>query len=118
MGVITNTYPEAFKISLVRRYLNGELQKNLCKEFNIAKSTFWGWTCKYEKLILKEREISSKIDVSEDSCFVDIRRACTSNIKSSVIQDSKDTVRIFLDGYAIICNIANLKDVLKVINND
>ena len=75
MGVITNTYPEAFKIRLVRRYLNGELQKNLCKEFNISKSTFWGWTCKYEKLILKEREISSKIDVSKDSCFVDIRRA-------------------------------------------
>ena len=37
MASINNAYPETYKIELVKRYLNGEMQKKIVKEHNIAK---------------------------------------------------------------------------------
>ena len=51
MASINNAYPETYKIELVKRYLNGEMQKKIVKEHNIAKSTFYSWVCKYSSLI-------------------------------------------------------------------
>ena len=38
---------EEFKIDLVKQYLQGKRQKDICKEYGVAKSTMWGWICKY-----------------------------------------------------------------------
>lgn len=114
---LDNKYPEAFKINLVKRYFNGERQKDICKEFNISKSTFWGWECKYGPLVKKEWQLGTEIEISENNDYIDIRRACNSAIKSSVIQESKDIIRIFLDGYVVICNIVNFKYVMEVIKH-
>lgn len=115
--VISNKYPEAFKIALVKRYLNGEKQKKLCAEYHIAKSTLWGWTCKYQNLIFREWEIKADAPVSESGMFVDIRKKTEESIKSSIIQQTDNNVRIFVNGYAIICSINRLNDVLRIINN-
>lgn len=114
---LCNAYPESFKINVVKRYLNGEMQKDLCKEFNLAKSTLWGWCCKYQPLINKERELKEDVLVSENNDYVDIRLACNEALKSSVIQESKNIIRIFLDGFVVICNIENLKFVMEVIKH-
>ena len=108
MASINNAYPETYKIELVKRYLNGEMQKKIVKEHNIAKSS----------LILQKRKIGKEVEVSEDNTFVDIRRACETSIKTSVGQGSKDIVRIFVDGFAIICDISQLNNVLEVLNHD
>ena len=42
-----NKYLEEFKIDLVKQYLQGKQQKDICKEYGVAKSTMCGWTCKY-----------------------------------------------------------------------
>lgn len=118
MASINNAYPETYKIELVKRYLNGEMQKNIVKEHNIAKSTFYSWVCKYSSLILQKWKIGKEVEVSEDNTFVDIRRACETSIKTSVVQGSKDIVRIFVDGFAIICDISQLNNVLEVLNHD
>lgn len=112
-----NSYPEDFKIKLVKEYLHGKKKVEICSEYGIAKSTFWGWICKYQNLIFKEWKIEEPV-VSDNEAFVDIRPAAESAIKSTVIQGSKDIVRIFINGYAIVCDITNLKSVLRMINND
>lgn len=69
-----NKYPETLKIELVKRYLNGEQKVKICREYGIAKSTMWGWICKYQGMILKEWEIEG-IEPDKNSCYVDIRKA-------------------------------------------
>jgi transposase-like protein len=60
--MINNKYLEEIKINAVKRYLNGEQQKKICAELGIAKSTMWGWICKYSSLvkICGNRHASSK----------------------------------------------------------
>ena len=111
-----NKYPEVFKIEMVKRYLNGEKQKDICEEQGIYKSTFWGWTQKYTHKILEMWKVQEK-DIEETEEFVDIRRASEKVINSSIVKQSKDIVRIFINGYCVLCNIDNLERVMKVINN-
>lgn len=112
-----NKYPETLKIELVKRYLNGEQKVKICREYGIAKSTMWGWICKYQGMILKEWEIEG-IEPEKNSCYVDIRKASEQVLNSSVVQASKNIIRIFINGYAIICDIEMLGKVKKVIEND
>lgn len=112
-----NQYPETLKIELVKKYLNGEQKKKICQEYGIAKSTMWGWICKYQGLIMNEWKLEG-MEISEDNCYVDIRKASEKIIDSSVVQASKNIVRIFINGYAIICDISMLAKVKKVIEND
>lgn len=48
-----NKYLEEFKIDLVKQYLQGKQKKDIRKEYGVAKSTMWGWICKYAGLIQK-----------------------------------------------------------------
>lgn len=41
-----NKYSEVFKIEMVKRYLNGEKQKDICEEQGIYKSILWGMDTK------------------------------------------------------------------------
>lgn len=50
-----NLYLEDFKIKLVKDYLHGKKKVEICTEYGIAKSTFSGWVCKYQNLVLKNR---------------------------------------------------------------
>ena len=98
---LDNKYPEAFKINLVKRYFNGERQKDICKEFNISKSTFWGWECKYGPLVKKEWQLGTEIEISENNDYIDIRRACNSAIKSyslisTILQSTKEFKIFFI----------------------
>ena len=52
-----NKYLEEFKIDLVKQYLQGKQQKDICKEYGVGKSTMWGWICKYASLIEKSWEV-------------------------------------------------------------
>lgn len=67
-----NKYPESFKIGLVKRYLNGELAKDICEEQGVANSTFWGWNQKYSGMILKEWKVEPE-DIEVEEEFIDIR---------------------------------------------
>lgn len=49
-----NLYLEDFKIKLVKDYLHGKKKVEICTEYGIAKSTFSGWVCKYQNLVLKK----------------------------------------------------------------
>ena len=64
------------KIDLVRRYLNGEKRADLCRETGVARSTMWGWVCTWD--------------------FVEIKRQCQEAIRSSIVEQMNETVRIFL----------------------
>ena len=91
-----NTYLEEFKIDIVKQYLSGKQQKDLHAEYGLSKSTIYTWTCKYRQLVEKEWEIKEQ----------------------TYIKTSNETVRIFKNGYSIICHISKLDKVLKVIEND
>ena len=112
-----NEYPVQLKIELVRQYLNGKKAKEITKENGVAKSTLWGWTQKYQNLILKEREVDG-IEINDDCQFVDIRKAAESVINASVVKTSQEIVKIFKNGMTIVCHIKNLQSVLRMINND
>ena len=113
-----NSYPEAFKIEAVKRYLNGETRARLCHELGLSKSTMWGWVCKYKGLVEKEWSFERKPDASSDGAFVEIRHQCQKAIQASIVEETANTVRIFANGYAIICHISKLDQVWRAINND
>ena len=48
--MINNKYLEEFKIDIVKQYMKRK-QKEIYKEYGIAKSTMWGWIYKYSSLI-------------------------------------------------------------------
>lgn len=61
---------------------------------------------------------TTSIEPDKNSCYVDIRKASEQVLNSSVVQASKNIIRIFINGYAIICDIEMLGKVKKVIEND
>lgn len=65
-----NKYLEEFKIDLVKQYLQGKQKKDICKEYGVAKSTIWGWMCKYAGLIQKSWEVKG-IEAAEEE-YIDI----------------------------------------------
>ena len=93
-----NRHPVTMKIDLVRRYLNGEKRADLCRETGVARSTMWGWVCTWD--------------------FVEIKRQCQEAIRSSIVEQTNETVRIFAGGRAIICHVSRLAEVWRAIRND
>lgn len=67
---------------------------------------------------MKEWELNEDTPVSENGLFIDIRKRADECIKSTIVKQADTNVRIFVNGYAIICSISNLKTVLGVLNND
>ena len=112
-----NTYLEEFKIDIVKQYLSGKQQKDLHDEYGLSKSTIYTWICKYRQLVEKEWEIKDVHIVNQE--YIDITVPFKKEIKEQTyIKTSNETVRIFKNGYSIICHISKLDKVLKVIEND
>lgn len=115
--MICNQYMESFKIDLVKQYLNGRQKKDICKEYGIAKSTMWGWICKYSQLIENDWKTEGIINVEEQ--FVDITQPLKKEYREqTVINTTNETIRIFKNGYSILCHISKLEQVMRIINND
>ena len=116
---ICNKYPEHFKIGCVKRYLYGEMKKDICEEFGLAKSIIWAWICKYFVLINREWEINPELLTTDENAeFIDIRLASEKAIKSSVVECKDNTIKIFDNGFAIVCTKKSFKDVMEMLSND
>ncbi len=112
-----NKYLEEFKIDLVKQHLNGRQQKDICNEYKVAQSTFWGWVCKYSHIVMKDWDVKGVESV--DGEYVDITAPMKKEAtEMSMIQTSNETVRVFKNGYSIICHISKLDAVMRIISND
>ena len=112
-----NKYLEEFKIDLVKQYMQGKQKKEICKEYGIAKSTMWGWICKYASLIDNSWKVEDIKNVEEE--YVDITAPLVKEYKEqNIINTTNETVRIFKNGYTILCHISKLDKVMRVIKND
>ena len=112
-----NKYLEEFKIDLVKQYLQGKQQKDICKEYGVAKSIMWGWVCKYASLIEKSWEVKG-VETCEDE-YVDITMPLKNEYKDrTIISTTNESVRVFKNGYSIFCHISKLEKVMRIINDD
>jgi hypothetical protein len=77
----------------------------------------WGWICKYSSLIEKEWTIDDVKEANEE--FIDITRPMKKAANNEkIVYASNSTVRLFKNGYSILCDISRLKEVIKAISND
>lgn len=112
-----NFYLEEFKIDLVKQYFSGKKKKDICQEYKVSKSTLWGWICKYGNLVQKDWKITEGI--FQEGEFIDITFPIKEEIKKqTVINTTNESVRIFKNGYSIICHISKLDEVMRIIKND
>lgn len=115
--MICNKYLEEFKIDLVKQYFNGRQKKDICNEFGVAKSTLWGWICKYGHMVQKGWEVNGIKSVDEE--YVDITAPMKKEAtEMSMIQTTNETIGIFKNGYSILCHISKLDAVMRIISND
>lgn len=112
-----NKYLVEFKIDVVKQYLQGRQKKEICEEYGIAKSTMWGWICKYAHLIEKTWEVKGVEKVDDE--YVDITVPLKKeNKEGTIIKTTNETIRIFKNGYSILCHISKLSKVMRIINDD
>lgn len=112
-----NKYLESFKIDLVKQYLSGKTQKSICDEYNIAKSTMRGRVSKYAPLIQDDWVINDIKSCNDE--WVDITSPIKREFKElSFIKTNNETIRIFKNGYSIICHVSKLAEVMRLINYD
>ena len=97
--------------------MQGKQKKEICKEYGIAKSTMWGWICKYASLIDNSWKVEDIKNVEEE--YVDITAPLVKEYKEqNIINTTNETVRIFKNGYTILCHISKLDKVMRIIKND
>lgn len=112
-----NKYLEEFKIDVVKQYLNGRMKKDICEEYGIGKSTMWGWICKYSGIIKNNWEVKEIKETNDE--YVDITAPMKKEyIEGTMIKTSNESVRVFKNGYSIICHISKLSKVMRIINDD
>ena len=91
--------------------------ENICKEYGIAKPTMRGWICKYASLVANTWKIEGVKNVEEE--YVDITAPLVKEYKEqNIINTTNETVRIFKNGYTILCHISKLDKVMRIIKND
>lgn len=82
-------------------------EKNIRKEYGVAKSTMWGWICKYAGLIQKSWEVKG-IEAAEEE-YIDITMPLKEERNSkTIINTTNESVRIFKNGYSILCHVSKL----------
>lgn len=112
-----NSYLESYKIQVVRRIFAGESMKNISNELHIAKSTLWGWKCKYGSLVANEIEVKNK-PIAYDE-FVDITLASKeTKEKPAMRYVNPSTITMELGKYLITFDVTNLDKVLEVLGYD
>lgn len=115
--MVNNSYLESFKIQVVRRMLSGERIYVLAKELNIAKSTLWGWKCKYTSMLAPEFELKEKPEEIGD--FVDITKPSReTKEKPAMRYVNPSTVTLELNDYRITFDVTNLDKVLEMLGYD
>ena len=67
----------------------------------------WGWICKYGDMVRKTRQLEEKVTATEE--FIDITRPLKkAATEEKIIYASNSTIRIFKNGYSILCDIDRL----------
>ena len=107
-----NEYIEEFKIDVVKQYLQGRKRKEICEEYGIAKSTIWGWVCKYADLVQKTWEVKGIEKTKGTEEIEETKEA------EETEEETKETIRVFKNGYSILCHISKLARVMRIINDD
>lgn len=112
-----NEYLESFKIQIVRKILSGERVYRISKEYNIAKSTIWGWRMKYTPLLAPEFETVEKpVEAGE---FVDITAPMRETKENPTLRYiGPSTVSLIVNGYTLTCDVSNLNRVLEMLGYD
>ena len=112
-----NSYLESYKIQVVRRIFAGESMKTISDELHIAKSTLWGWKCKYGSLVSKEMEIENKPIVYDE--FIDITLASKETKEKPAIRYvNPSTITMELGKYQITFDVTNFDKVLEALGYD
>lgn len=112
-----NSYLESYKIQVIRRIFAGESMKNISNELHIAKSTLWGWKCKYGSLVANEIEVKNK-PIAYDE-FVDITLASKeTKEKPTMRYVNPSTITMELGKYLITFDVTNLDKVLEALGYD
>ena len=115
--MINNSYLESFKIQVVRRMLSGEHLKTVSKELGVAKSTLWGWKCKYTPMLAPEFELKEKPEEIGD--FVDITKSSRETKEKPAMRYlNPSTVTLELYDFRITFDVTNLDKVLEMLGYD
>lgn len=111
------TYSAEYKMSMINEYLTRDITiRNFVKEKDIGLSTFESWLTKLRKagqLGYKKDKIISKNGMLP----IDV----TNEAKTIIKEESAKSSNVFTletKGMKLTFSIYNLKEVLKVINND
>ena len=114
-----NEYLESYKIQVVRRVMSGESHNKVAKELGIARSTLWGWKCKYAPMFAKEFEIKDENKPEQFKNFVDITLASReTKEKPTPRYINPTTVTLELGEYRITFDVTNLNKVLEMLGYD
>lgn len=115
--MVNNNYLESYKIQVVRRMLSGEHLKVVSKELGIAKSTLWGWKCKYTPMLANEFALKEKPEQLED--FIDITKVSHEvKDKPALRYINPSTITLELGDYRLTFDVTNLDKVLEVLGYD
>ncbi|MCR4911240.1 MAG: helix-turn-helix domain containing protein [Bacilli bacterium] len=115
--MVNNNYLESFKIQVVRRMLSGEHLKVVSQEFGIAKSTLWGWKCKYTPMLAHEFELKEKPEEIGD--FIDITKPSRETKEKPALRYvNPSTVTLELGEYRLTFDVTNLDKVLEMLGYD
>ena len=114
-----NEYLESFKIQVVRKIMSGEFTNETAKKLGIAKSTLWGWKCKYAHLIENELQVSDENKPIQKNEFVDITLASRETKEKPVPRYiNPTTVTLEIKDYRITFDVTNLNKVLEMLGYD
>ena len=114
-----NEYLESYKIQVVRRVMSGESHNKVAKELGIAKSTLWGWKCKYAPMLAKEFAIKEENKPEQFEDFVDITLASKeTKEKPAPRYINPTTVTLEVGEYTIAFDVTNLNKVLEMLGYD
>lgn len=114
-----NEYLESYKIQVVRRVMAGESHNKVAKELGIAKSTLWGWKCKYAPLIANEFAVKDENKPQQFEDFVDVTMASKETKEKPVPRYiNPTTVTLELGKYKITFDVTNLNKVLEMLGYD
>ena len=114
-----NEYLESYKIQVVRKIMSGEFTNETAKKLGIAKSTLWGWKCKYAHLIEKDFQVSEENKPVKTNEFVDITLASReTKEKPTPRYVNPTTVTLEIKDYRITFDVTNLNKVLEMLGYD
>lgn len=111
-----NKYLEEFKIDLVKQHLQGKQKKTSAKNTG-SRNQRCGMDMQYAGLIQKSWEVKG-IEAAEEE-YIEITMSLKEERNSkTIINTTNESVRIFKNGYLILCHVSKLGRVMRAINDD